>query len=142
MPSPSTERFSRWPWWRRWFGRRSERAAARFLRSLGYRILAANVADPAGELDLIALDGQTLVIVEVRSTAGDNLDRTTASVDYRKQKKITDAATRFLARKRLLEGVNVRYDVLILGWPPGAKEPVIRHYQNAFEAIGRFQFHN
>jgi putative endonuclease len=142
MPSPSTERFSRWPWWRRWFGRRSERAAGRFLRSLGYRILAANVADPAGELDLIALDGQTLVIVEVRSTAGDNLDRTTASVDYRKQKKITDAATRFLARKRLLEGVNVRYDVLILGWPPGAKEPVIRHYRNAFEAIGRFQFHN
>jgi putative endonuclease len=38
--------------------------------------------------------------------------------------------------------VNVRYDVLILGWPPGAKEPVIRHYRNAFEAIGRFQFHN
>src|SRR5277367_5338256 len=97
-PSPSGG-FSRWPWWRRWFGRRSERFAARFLRKLGYRILAANVADPAGEIDLIALDGQTLVIVEVRSTAGDNLERTTASVDFHKQKKITDAAVRFLARK-------------------------------------------
>lgn len=139
---PPGIRFSRWPWWRRWFGRRSERAAARFLRSLGYRILAANVADPAGEIDLIALDQQTLVIVEVRSTSGTDLERTTASVDYRKQKKITEAATRFLARRRLLEGVNVRFDILILGWPPDAKEPTIRHYPNAFEAVGRFQFHN
>ena len=34
--------FARWPWRRRWFGRRSERAAGRFLRKLGYRIVAAN----------------------------------------------------------------------------------------------------
>ena len=67
--------FSRWPWWRRWFGRRSERAAARFLRGLGYRVVAANVSDPAGEIDLIALDGQTVVVVEVRSTESDDLER-------------------------------------------------------------------
>ena len=140
-PPPPTGGFSRWPWWRRWFGRRSERAAARFLRRLGYRILAANVADPAGELDLIALDGQTIVVVEVRSTAGDNLDRTAASVDLLKQRKVTEAAVRFLARKRLLEGVAVRFDVLVLGWPPTAREPVVRHYPHAFEAVGRFQFH-
>ena len=141
-PRRSEGQFSRWPWWRRWFGRRSERAAARFLRKLGYRILAANVADPAGELDLIALDGQTIVIVEVRSTASTNLERTTASVDLQKQRQITNAAVRFLARKRLLEGVSVRFDVLILSWPPSAREPVVHHYQNAFEAVGRFQFHN
>ena len=142
MVMSANANFSRWPWWRRWFGRRSERAAARFLRKLGYRILAANVADPAGELDLIALDGQTIVIVEVRSTASTNLERTTASVDLQKQRQITNAAVRFLARKRLLEGVSVRFDVLILSWPPTAREPVVHHYQNAFEAVGRFQFHN
>lgn len=140
-PSPPAGGFSRWPWWRRWFGRRSERAAARFLRRLGYRILAANVTDPAGELDLIALDGQTLVVVEVRSTAGDDLTRTAASVDFRKQRKVTEAAVRFLARKRLLEGVAVRFDVLVLGWPATAREPVVRHYPHAFEAVGKFQFH-
>ncbi|MDB5309529.1 MAG: hypothetical protein JWO38_3731 [Gemmataceae bacterium] len=141
-PADSGGGFSRWPWWRRWFGRRSERAAARFLQSLGYRVLAANVADPAGELDLIALDGQTLVVVEVRSTAGDDLEKTAASVDLRKQRKVTEAAVRFLARKRLLEGVNVRFDVLVLGWPVDAREPVVRHFPHAFEAVGRFQFHN
>ncbi len=141
--SGSTEGgFSRWPWWRRWFGRRSERAAARFLRGLGYRVLAANVADPAGELDLIALDGATLVVVEVRSTAGDDLEKTAASVDLRKQRKITEATLRFLARKRLLEGVPVRFDVLVLNWPAGARKPAVYHFPHAFEAVGRFQmFH-
>ena len=134
--------FARWPWWRRWFGRRSERAAARFLRRLGYRILAANVADPAGELDLIAVDGLTVVVVEVRSTESDDLERTAASVDFPKQRKITEAALRFLSRKRLLEGVAVRFDVLVLSWPPAASEPVVRHIPHAFEAVGRFQMFN
>lgn len=137
----SAVRLSRWPWWRRWFGRRSERAAARFLKTLGYRILAANVADAAGELDLIALDGSTLVIAEVRSTSGTDLERTAASVDYRKQKKIAEAAIRFLSRGRLLENVAVRFDVLIVAWPPGAKSPAVHHVPNAFESTGRFQFH-
>ena len=118
----------------------SERAAARFLRGLGYRILAANVADPTGALDLIALDGQTVVVVEVRSTGSDDLERTAASVDLRKQRKVTEAALRFLARKRLLESLAVRFDVLVLSWPPAASEPVVRHIPHAFEPTDRFQF--
>ena len=43
------------PWWRRWLGSRSERAAARFLKKLGYRVLARNWSCPLGELDLVAL---------------------------------------------------------------------------------------
>jgi len=140
--TPPGGRFSRWPWWRRWFGRRSERAAARFLRSLGWRIVAANHADTLGELDLIAIDRDTVVIVEVRSTSGSDWERVAASVDINKQRRITNAATRFLAKRRLLEGVNVRYDVLVMCWPPGDPAPTIRHFPNAFEAVGRFQFFN
>ena len=62
------ESLARKPWWRRWFGTRSERAAARFLRGLGYRILSRNYSCPLGELDLVALDSDCLVFVEVRST--------------------------------------------------------------------------
>lgn len=128
------------PWWRRWFGRRSERAAGRYLQSLGYRLVAANVSDPAGEIDLIALDGDTIVVVEVRSTASDDWQRTAESVDLAKQKKITGAALRFLARRRLLETAAVRFDVLVLCWPETAREPVVRHFPHAFESTGRFQF--
>ena len=56
------------PWWRRLFGTRSERAAARFLKRLGYRILVRNYVCHLGELDIIALDNACIVFVEVRST--------------------------------------------------------------------------
>jgi putative endonuclease len=135
--------FTRWRWWKRWFGRRSEKAAAKFLRKLGYRLLASNVSDRDGELDILAIDGDTLVIVEVRSTSSDRpdaLEQTAATVDSRKQKKITDATARFLARRRLLGKIAVRYDVLVLAWPESAREPTFRHIPHAFESIGRFQF--
>jgi putative endonuclease len=130
--------FTRWPFWRRWFGTRSEKAAAAFLRRLGYRILAANLNEAAGEIDLLALDGVTLVVVEVRSTASDDLPRTAASVDVPKQRRLTEATLRFLARKRLL-GQAVRFDVLALSWPPATREPTFLHIPHAFEATGRFQ---
>ena len=130
--------FAPWPFWRRWFGVRSERAAARHLRKLGYRIVAANHADRRGELDLIALDGTTIVIVEVRSTSSNDPNIPAASVDLRKQRKLTDAAVRYLAGRRLL-GVNVRFDVIAIAWPPVQAEPTIVHYRDAFEATGRFQ---
>ncbi|QJW92669.1 YraN family protein [Frigoriglobus tundricola] len=147
-PRPENEKppaggFSRWRWWKRWFGRRSERAAARFLRQRGFRLLAANVSDAAGELDLLALEGETLVVVEVRSTSSDRpdaIEQTAASVDLRKQRKITEATSRFLARRRLLGRIAVRYDVLVIAWPIHAREPTVRHIPHAFESTGRFQF--
>ena len=134
------DRSPRRPWWRRWFGTRSERAAARFLRHLGYRILVRNYTCPPGELDLVALDGQTLVFVEVRSTEQPDDERPAVSVDALKQRKLTEAAVHFLTRHRLL-GRPGRFDVLTVTWPTGARRPTVRHYPNAFEAVGRWQMY-
>ena len=126
------------PWWRRWFGSRSERAAARFLRRLGYRILVRNYTCPHGELDLIALDGRCIVFVEVRSTGTADSARPAASVDDAKQRRLTRLALHFLSQHRLLDHA-ARFDVLAISWPPGAREPAIEHHRQAFEAAGRFQ---
>lgn len=131
--------FARLPWHRRWFGRRSERAAAKFLRKQGCRILAANWDDRKGEIDLLALDGRTIVVVEVRSTEATDLPTVAATVDAGKQRRLTDATVRFLQSKRLL-GTTVRFDVLAVRWPPDAKEPEFLHLKDAFRAIGTFQF--
>lgn len=135
--------FGRWSFWRRWFGQRSERAAARYLRRNGYRILAANVADRLGEIDLLALDpdGTTLVVVEVRSTSTGDAQKAADSVDYVKQKKLTEAAVRYLARRGLL-GVTLRFDVLAIAWPPQQREPTVMHLRQAFDATGRGQMFN
>jgi putative endonuclease len=130
--------FTRWRFWKRWFGRRSERAAAKYLRKLGWRIVGANVSDPLGEIDLLAVDGGTLVIVEVRSTSTSDPHLPAASVNYPKQKKLTEAAVRFLGRRGLL-GINYRFDVLALAWPPTQREPTVLHLRQAFEPTGKFQ---
>jgi putative endonuclease len=127
------------PWWRRWFGTRSERAAQRFLQGLGYRIVARNWSCDLGELDLVALDGGTIVFVEVRSTGSRDTERPARSVDRDKQDRLTKLAVRFLQQKKLL-GQPARFDVLAIAWPADRREPFIEHHAHAFEAVGRFQF--
>jgi putative endonuclease len=130
----------RFPWWRRWFGTRSERAAARYLRGQGYRIVTRNFTCPLGELDLVALDGSTLVFVEVRSTATGDAARPASSVDAGKQRRLTDVALYYLRQHRLLNQM-ARFDVLAISWPSERREPAIVHHRNAFEAVGRFQMY-
>ena len=132
---------ARWPVWRRWFGTRSERAAARHLKRQGFRILARNYTCPHGELDLIAVEGRCVVFVEVRSTGGDDPLRPALSVDQEKQRRLTDLALYYLRQRRLLDCM-ARFDVLAISWPPEKREPVIVHYRQAFEAVGRFQMYS
>ncbi len=135
--------FVPWRWWRRWLGQRSERAAARFLRRLGYKLIAANVRYPVGEIDLLALDGAVLVVVEVRSTSSvlpHALRETALSVDSRKQRKLVKATLAFLNRRKLLGKIPTRFDLIVVVWPPGVRRPEVHHYKNAFAANESFQF--
>jgi len=132
---------ARKPWWRRWFGSRAERAAARYLRSLGWPILRRNWSCPHGEIDLIAADATCVVFVEVRSTGGDDGSRPAASVDNAKQARLTRLALHFLQTYRLLNR-PARFDVLAVSWPEGSRVPLVEHFRHAFEAIGRFQMHS
>ena len=131
--------FARFPVWRRWFGLRSERAAAKYLRRQGFRILGRNIDDRLGEIDLLALEGKSVVVVEVRSSESKSFDELAATVNLEKQRRITDATLRFVQRRKLYD-VNVRFDVLALRWPAGAREPEVRHYRHAFQAVGKYQF--
>jgi putative endonuclease len=132
------ERSPRIPWWRRWFGMRSERLAAKHLRRLGYHVVAVNHQNAGGELDIVAINQACVVFAEVRSTSQPTGERPAASIDANKQKRLTNAALRFMQEHRLL-GRSARFDVLIVSWPPGASSPTIAHYPNAFEASGNFQ---
>ena len=91
---------------------------------------------------LLALDGLTLVVLDVRSTAGDDIQKAARSVDADKQRRLTEATLRFLTRKGLLNRLAVRFDVMAISWPPESREPRVLHLRHAFESVGRFQLHS
>ncbi|RMF24949.1 MAG: YraN family protein, partial [Deltaproteobacteria bacterium] len=90
-------------------GDRGEEAAARYLQRLGYKIVARNYSCRYGEVDLIALDGRTLVFIEVKLRRGrfDPLE----AVDERKQRHLSRVAFDFLRRHAML-GRPARFDVV------------------------------
>jgi putative endonuclease len=128
------------PWWRRWFGTRSERSAERYLKGLGWRILARNHQSKLGEIDLIGLEGDCIVFVEVRSTGGEDLASRAESVNPAKQARLTRAALGYLTEKNSLDQA-ARFDVLAISWPAHEPNPTIEHFRNAFDVVGRFQMH-
>jgi putative endonuclease len=126
--------------WRRYqsLGERGERAAARYLRRLGYTIVSRRERGRMGELDLVAVDGRTVVFIEVKTRRTHDAGHPAEAVGPEKQQRLTRLALAFLKRHDLLEQ-KARFDVLAITWPATARKPVIEHIQNAFEAVGRGQ---
>lgn len=121
-------------------GIEGERLAARYLQQRGYRILARGHRQRLGELDLIALDGSTLVFVEVKTWRRGDVGDPSEAVDARKQDRLTRAALIYLKRRRLLEH-PARFDVVSIVWPECGADPQIRHFVSAFEAVGKWQMY-
>lgn len=117
-------------------GQRGEAEAERHLRKLGYKILASSLRNKLGELDLVALDGKTIVFVEVKTRRSCDRGHPADAVDGRKQAKITRLALAYLKRHRLLEH-PCRFDVIAITWPDDNQSLRLEHYQHAFEASGR-----
>lgn len=115
-------------------GRRGEDAAARYLKRLGYIIVARSEQAGIGELDLIAVDGRTVVFVEVKTRTTHDAGHPADAVDEAKQRRLTRLALAYLKRHDLLE-CRARFDVVAVTWPERG-QPQIEHFQSAFEAIG------
>ncbi|MBO2518191.1 MAG: YraN family protein [Firmicutes bacterium] len=95
-------------------GRWGEALAALYLQGLGYQILARNLRNRLGELDLVALDGEILVFVEVRTRRGGPAGTPEESVDRAKQARLQRLASAFRARHPLHRSRPARIDVIAL----------------------------
>ena len=76
-------------------GRRGEEAAARLLLAKGYTLLARNWRVRAGELDIVARDGATLVFVEVKTLRRIGLYRPGDNLSPRQMRRNFRAALRY-----------------------------------------------
>jgi putative endonuclease len=112
-------------------GRAAEDAAATFLEAHGLQILQRNYRRRLGELDVVAREGDTLVIVEVRMRASKLYGGAAASVGVGKQTRIIRAAAQLLQHHKNLAALRVRFDVVAIT-DIRARIPRIEWIQHAF----------
>ena len=114
---------------RKLLGRTGEDLAAKHLAGRGYTILERNYSAPYGEIDLVALDGGTVVFVEVKTRTTDAYGAPELAVDGRKQERMVKAALGYLRNKKLHQ-LPCRFDVVAISGTRGDRIELI---QNAFE---------
>ena len=85
--------------WNKLFGDRGERAAEKYLKRQGYRIISRNYSTPWGEIDIVALDGTTIVFVEVKTRQSIAAGHPFEAVTHEKQSKLTLIALRGCEKK-------------------------------------------
>lgn len=109
-------------------GQRGEDLAAAYLRRQGYQILARNFRGRTGEVDIVARQGDTLVIVEVKAGRGDPHFPPRVRVGPQKQRTLIRLAEEVM-RKLRLSNVSIRIDVVEVLVDGARGKPRFNHLQ-------------
>ena len=103
-----------------------ERAASDYLERKSYRILERNFRYRQAEIDLIAMDGNTLVFVEVKYRSRSSNGTGAEAVGKMKQRRIAGCAGYYLLKHPRMSGLACRFDVISVDGDQ------ITHYPDAF----------
>ena len=113
-------------------GRRGEDLAHRFLQRRGFKVVARNFRSRsgAGEIDLVARDGDALVFVEVKSRRSEEFGTPDRAVDQEKRDTLVHTAREY-ARRAGIEWRKVRFDIVSVVF---TDPPSLVHSIDAFPA--------
>ena len=109
-------------------GEIAEGLAQQHLVKLGYKIVATNWYYGHLELDIIARDGEELVIVEVKARSGLRYEHPSEAVTTTKIKRIVEAADAYLTENEL--EIDTRFDVITVIFVNEKFE--LEHFKDAF----------
>lgn len=109
-------------------GKIGEEIACNYLIDKGYEIIERNWRNRHKEIDIIARDGQELVIVEVKTRQNDNYGEPDLAVTRQKQNRLINAANAYIFKKTL--DTDTRFDIISIIFKDG--NPVIDHIMDAF----------
>ncbi|HZL10155.1 MAG TPA: YraN family protein [Prolixibacteraceae bacterium] len=109
-------------------GRKGEELAVEHLRSIGYKILAINWFSHHLEIDIIAMDGNELVIVEVKARGSDSYEHPSEAVSNKKIRFLVNAAEAYIMENDI--NIDTRFDVISLVF--SGKNFELEHFVNAF----------
>ena len=115
-------------------GNRFEEIACNYLTAKGYKILDRNVYLMRKELDIVAMEGDTIVFVEVKGRRSSAYGSPVEAVGALKRRRLVMAATAYLRKKRFHES-PCRFDVVGIRLNPDGT-PHFDHIKSAFDAGG------
>jgi putative endonuclease len=107
-----------------------EEFARQYLEGIGLVVLSRNWRCREGELDLVATDGRTLVVCEVKTRSGAGFGDPAEAVTAEKAARIRRLTSRWLAEHRM-RWCPIRYDVIAVVAPRG-NVPRLKHHRGAF----------
>ena len=113
-------------------GHAGEAAAIRHLEQEGYRILARDWRNRLGQIDVVAEDGDTLVVVEVKARRGTTFGTPQEAVDARKQRKLRTLLEVYRTQTRHREQ-PCRIDVVALLLDDNLKVTQVEHIKDAVQ---------
>lgn len=111
-------------------GKLGEDIAVKFLSGKGYRILKRNYRFGHGEIDIIAMDGDVLVFVEVRTKFSEDFGTPEDTVTMKKRDQLKKIASAFLQTNDV-KFSECRFDFIGIMFKGG--KPRINHIENAFQ---------
>jgi len=95
-------------------GRKGEEQAAAVLKEAGMEIIVKNFRSKTGEIDIIALDGETIVFIEVKTWSTFGMENLMYGINVKKQRKIINTAKFFLLENRKYSNMTIRFDVIFI----------------------------
>lgn len=114
-------------------GNLGESIAEKYLLKSGYAVVSKNFRCPIGEIDIIALNKNSLIFVEVKTRTSTKFGYPKEAVNYYKKNKIIKVAETFLSYNKKYANYLSRFDVIeILIDPKTFKLNNINHIKNAF----------
>jgi putative endonuclease len=113
-------------------GREGESRAAVYLEASGFKVIARNIRSQCGEIDLVALDGRTVVFIEVKTWSVYAFDSLSYSINPKKQRRIIETAKYFLSVHREYNSMAVRFDVIFISPAAMTDSGKIIHLRAAF----------
>lgn len=111
-------------------GTRGEDLALNHLVEQGYRLVARNWRSRAGELDLVMLDGDCLVIVEVKARHGEAAGRAEQAVSRVQGRRLLNAGEQFVGEHPEYADMFWRCDLVAITFQAG-RSADIQHFVNA-----------
>lgn len=114
-------------------GEEAENISVQYLISQGFEIKERNWQYLHQELDIIAQKGSLLVVVEVKSRAGNYVVEPQLAVNRNKQRLLISATNAYLQKQKL--DLEVRFDIIsIVFYKSGHR---LEHIENAFYPVVR-----